>query len=168
MVSGGSFASTSKPWTAHEAPGLVSAQPEAEVAWGRAERTMDQGQVFTPRAAAQELGVSAATLRRYVLSYERVFDKLEPGEHGRLYPAQVLDRLSSAKKMQESGQAVSLEQALLMLREGVEAPTPPRVEAEALWTCPKTPERPWRPSCAPRYAKRCGLSWPVRSRSCAS
>ena len=47
---------------------------------------------------------------------------------GYLYTAEVLERLSAAKRMQESGKAVSLEQALLMLREGVEAPTPVKVD----------------------------------------
>lgn len=93
---------------------------------------MDEPTVLTPKQATERLGVSDATLRRYARTYERVFDKVEPGEHGRLYPAQVLERLSSAKAMQERGQAVSLEQALLMLREGVEAPTPAPIEAEAL------------------------------------
>jgi DNA-binding transcriptional MerR regulator len=89
---------------------------------------MDEGQVFTPRAAARELGVSTASLRRYVLTYERVFERLEPDERGRLYPAHVLERLSAAKALQSSGQAQSIEQALLMLRDGVQAPTLARVE----------------------------------------
>jgi DNA-binding transcriptional MerR regulator len=89
---------------------------------------MEEGQVFTPRAAARELDVSTASLRRYVLTYERVFERLEPDERGRLYPAHVLERLSAAKVMQTSGQAQSIEQALLMLRDGAPAPTLARVE----------------------------------------
>ncbi len=90
---------------------------------------MDDLTVLTPGQAAEEMGVSDVTLRRYARAYERVFDDLKPDKGGRLFSGQVLDRLTAAKAMQESGQAVSLEQALLMLREGVEAPTPARVEA---------------------------------------
>jgi DNA-binding transcriptional MerR regulator len=79
------------------------------------------------------LGVSDATLRRYARAYERVFDDLRPhGEGPRLFAGQVLDRLSAAKAMQEAGKATSIEQALLMLRDGVEAPVPVRVTSEAL------------------------------------
>lgn len=88
--------------------------------------------VCPPSEAARRLGVAPATLRRYAGLYERVFGRLEPGEHGRLYPEEVLERLSAAKVMQEQGRAVSLEQALLMLREGTEPPEAARVAALTL------------------------------------
>ena len=92
-------------------------------------RKVDDITVLTPGQAAEAMGVSDVTLRRYARAYERVFDDLTPDKGGRLFSGQVLDRLTAAKAMQESGQAVSLEQALLMLREGVEAPAPVKMES---------------------------------------
>ena len=93
---------------------------------------MDDITVLTPGQAAEAMGVSDVTLRRYARAYERIFDDLKLDQGGRLFSGQVLDRLTAAKRMQESGQAVSLEQALLMLREGVEAPVPAKVESDSL------------------------------------
>jgi DNA-binding transcriptional MerR regulator len=90
---------------------------------------LEQTTVYGPGDAADQLGVAPATLRRYASLYSSVFENLNTDNRGGyLYTAEVLERLSAAKRMQEQGQAVSLEQALLMLREGVEAPVPAKVE----------------------------------------
>ncbi len=83
---------------------------------------MDE-ELFFPTTAAEVLGVSTATLRRYAHSWEKTLGPLPraPGG-GRLWPRSALARLKAARELAWR-EGIPLEQALLR----VEGEPPPLV-----------------------------------------
>jgi len=81
---------------------------------------MDE-ELFFPTTAAEVLGVSTATLRRYAYAWEAVFGPLPraPGG-GRLWPRSALARLKAARELAKR-EDIPLEEALLR----VEGEPPP-------------------------------------------
>jgi DNA-binding transcriptional MerR regulator len=90
-------------------------------------------ELLSPALAAEALGVSPATLRRYAQAWEKAFGPLPraPGG-GRLWPRAALARLKAARELAQR-ESLPLEEALLRVEE---APPPvvatPRPEEEAL------------------------------------
>jgi DNA-binding transcriptional MerR regulator len=83
---------------------------------------MDE-ELFFPTTAAEVLGVSTATLRRYAYAWEKAIGPLPraPGG-GRLWPKSVLARLAAARELAHR-EGIPLEEALLR----VEGEPPPLV-----------------------------------------
>ncbi len=83
---------------------------------------MDE-ELFFPTTAAEVLGVSTATLRRYAYAWEKAIGPLPraPGG-GRLWPRSALARLAAARKLARR-EDLPLEEALLR----VEGEPPPLV-----------------------------------------
>jgi len=92
-------------------------------------------ELFFPTTAAEVLGVSTATLRRYAYAWEAVFGPLPraPGG-GRLWPSTALARLKAARELAQRN-GIPLEEALLRV-EGepppVATPRPEEKETPAL------------------------------------
>jgi DNA-binding transcriptional MerR regulator len=92
-------------------------------------------ELLFPTTAAEALGVSTATLRRYAYAWEAVFDPLPraPGG-GRLWPKAALARLKAARELAQR-EDLPLEEALLRV-EGepplVATPRPEEEETPAL------------------------------------
>ncbi len=80
-------------------------------------------ELFFPTTAAEVLGVSTATLRRYAYAWEAAIGPLPraPGG-GRLWPRSALARLAAARKLAQR-EGIPLEEALLR----VEGEPPPLV-----------------------------------------
>jgi DNA-binding transcriptional MerR regulator len=93
---------------------------------------MDEELLF-PTRAAEALGVSTATLRRYAQAWEKAIGPLPraPGG-GRLWPASALARLAAARELAQR-KGLLLEEALLRV-EGEPPPlvAKPRPEEEVL------------------------------------
>jgi hypothetical protein len=108
-------------------------------------------ELLFPALAAEALGVSPATLRRYAQAWEKAFGPLPraPGG-GRLWPRPALARLKAARELAQRD-GLPLEEALL------------RVEGEAPLVATAHPRRrpwpssgrwwpgwrPWRGRCGP-------------------
>jgi DNA-binding transcriptional MerR regulator len=90
-------------------------------------------ELFFPTTAAEVLGVSTATLRRYAYAWEKTLGPLPraPGG-GRLWPKTALARLAAAREL-ALREGIPLEEALLRV-EGEPPPlvATPRPEEEAL------------------------------------
>jgi DNA-binding transcriptional MerR regulator len=86
-------------------------------------------ELLFPALAAEALGVSPATLRRYAQAWEKAFGPLPraPGG-GRLWPRAALARLQAARELAQR-EGIPLEEALL------------RVEGEAPLVATARPER---------------------------
>jgi DNA-binding transcriptional MerR regulator len=83
---------------------------------------MDE-ELFFPTAAAEALGVSPATLRRYAQAWEKAIGPLPRAPRGgRLWPASALARLAAARELAQR-KGLLLEEALLR----VEGEPPPLV-----------------------------------------
>jgi DNA-binding transcriptional MerR regulator len=80
-------------------------------------------ELFFPTTAAEVLGVSTATLRRYAYAWEKAIGPLPraPGG-GRLWPSTALARLAAARELAQR-EGLPLEEALLK----VEGEPPPLV-----------------------------------------
>jgi DNA-binding transcriptional MerR regulator len=94
---------------------------------------MDE-ELFFPTTAAEVLGVSTATLRRYAYAWEKAIGPLPRAPRGgRLWPASALARLAAARELAQR-KGLLLEEALLRV-EGEPPPlvaTPRPEEEEAL------------------------------------
>lgn len=73
---------------------------------------------LAPGAAADALGVSPQTLRRYAGHYERVHGPLPRRDGQRLLTHEALERLRAAQALVQSGQATAFRAALLRLEHG--------------------------------------------------
>jgi transposase-like protein len=77
---------------------------------------------LSPTQAAQALGVSEATLRRWAKLYEEHFGPIAtleqgPGRPGRTYSDQALNQMQAARELLDQQRAATLEQAFRLLSE---------------------------------------------------
>ena len=72
----------------------------------------------TPKEAAQQLGVSEATLRRMARFYEAAFGEIPNDSRGRVYPDEAIKRMISARELMDERRASNLEQAFQVLASG--------------------------------------------------
>lgn len=83
--------------------------------------------VMPPKEAARRLGVAASTLRRLAPTYEAVHGPLpwegDEAGGGRLWPAEVVERVGAARALVAEGRAKSLESALRALAGGAPPPS---------------------------------------------
>jgi len=89
-------------------------------------------ELLFPALAAEALGVSPATLRRYAQAWEKAFGPLPraPGG-GRLWPRPALARLKAARELAQR-EGIPLEEALLRVEGEAPLVAPARPEEEAL------------------------------------
>jgi len=89
-------------------------------------------ELLFPALAAEALGVSPATLRRYAQAWEKAFGPLPraPGG-GRLWPRPALARLQAARELAQR-EGIPLEEALLRVEGEAPLAAPARPEEEAL------------------------------------
>ena len=89
-------------------------------------------ELLFPALAAEALGVSPATLRRYAQAWEKALGPLPraPGG-GRLWPRAALARLKAARELAQR-EGLPLEEALLRVEEGAPLVVTTHSEEEAL------------------------------------
>lgn len=78
--------------------------------------------VYTPGEAAQTLGITTNTLRRYAEDYTDVFEAIPQRGRQRVFDDSILERLRTAQALQHANRAPSVLAALEMVRDGLESP----------------------------------------------
>jgi DNA-binding transcriptional MerR regulator len=77
------------------------------------------GRVYTPGQAAQVLGVTTQTLRRYAEDYGEVFEPVIQHGRQRVFDDAFVARLQQAQAMQQANTAPSIRVALELVRDGL-------------------------------------------------
>ncbi len=77
--------------------------------------------VYTPGKAAEELGITTQSLRRYAQHYAEVFSEVPQHAGQRVFTEEIVEHLAVAQALQQGGKAPSIRAGLEMVRDG--APT---------------------------------------------
>lgn len=86
--------------------------------WGKVSGMGERLPGLSPGAAAEVLGVSPQTLRRYAGFYEAVYGPVPRRDRQRLFTEEVLGRLRAAQVLVASGQAGGIKGGLEILKDG--------------------------------------------------
>ncbi len=74
--------------------------------------------IYTPGEAADTLGVTTQSLRRYAQDYAGVFDEVPQHAGQRVFDDLIVERLTAAQALQQGNKAPSIRAALELVRDG--------------------------------------------------